>query len=94
MGHYLHTTNRFPLARHHRFSYQFCDDFVRILFFPDILFLIIKLMKDSKKLTRRENPKEKKEEKNGNSVKETEKTNNRTGRQEREERKETHARTR
>ena len=31
MGHYLHTTNRFPLARHHRFSYQFCDDISTLL---------------------------------------------------------------
>jgi len=31
MGHYLHTTNRFQLARSHRFSYQFCDDITTLL---------------------------------------------------------------
>lgn len=31
MGHYLHTTNRFQLARHHRFSYQFGDDITTLL---------------------------------------------------------------
>ena len=31
MGHYLHTTNRFPLPRHQRFSYQFCDDITTLL---------------------------------------------------------------
>ena len=31
MGHYLHTTNRFPIDRRHRFSYQFCEDITTLL---------------------------------------------------------------
>ena len=31
MRHYFHRTNRFQLAIHHRFSYQFCDDIETLL---------------------------------------------------------------